>query len=297
MTTQSWSSRWRHDSDATFQEWATDLYNKLVAVGLVQHTDTGQLTSPVVAARPGVSTNAGFWIFRFNDTQQGTAPIFIRVDVGTGGGTTTPRISITKGTGTNGTGTLTGTCLSILHFIHASGTSAHTVDTPRQSYFCHTDGFLGLKWKTVDALEGWFFICRTVDSSGAATATGAIAGWGLSSASSMNATQAYRYSSAQVAYTENTATGTALGMFPQTQASSAVGSDLQAFVGYTITPQVSPLVGVCGVVDAEITSGSTFTATLVGTTPRTYIALTNLANFSVTAANATGGLKYAMLWE
>lgn len=297
MSTQSWSSRWRHDSDATFQEWATDLFNKLVAVGLVQHTDTGQLASPVVAARPGANTNAGFWIFRFNDTQQASAPIFIRVDVGTGAGTTTPRISVTKGTGTNGTGTLTGTCLSVLHFIHATGASAHTTDTPRQSYFCHVDGFLGLRWKTVDSMESWFFICRTVDSSGQATNVGAIAGWGLTSPSSMNATQAYKYTSPQQAYVENTGSGTALGMFPQTQSSSAVGADLQAFVGYTLTPQVAPLVGVCGVVEAELTSGTTFTTTLVGVTPRTYIALTTQAPFSVVPATSTGGLKYAMLWE
>jgi hypothetical protein len=297
MTTQSWSSRWRHDSDATFQEWATDLYNKLIAIGLVQHTDTGQLATPVVASRPGVNTEAGFWIFRFNDTQQSSAPIFIRVGVGTMGGTTTPRIQVTKGTGTNGTGTLTGTCLSVLHNIHATGTSAHTADTPRQSYFCHTDGFLGIRWKSVDNLESWFYICRTVDASGSPTATGAIAGWGITSSTAMNATQAYRYASPAVAYTENTGTGTALGMAPQTQSSSAVGADLQAFMGYTITPQVSPLLGVCGVMDAELTSGTTFTATLVGVTPHTYIALTTAAPFSVVGAGSVGGLKYAMLWE
>jgi hypothetical protein len=114
----------------------------------------------------------------------------------------------------------------------------------------------------------------------------------------MNATQAFRFASPAAAYAENNSVaGTALGISPQCNAGSVVGSDIQAFVGYTITPQVAPILGVCGCYDAEITSGSPFSATLLGTTPHTYVALSTIGPFGPIAANSTGGLKYAMLWE
>ncbi len=298
MTTQSWSSRVRHDDNATFQEWASELYTKIVASGLVQTADTGQLAAPVVAARPSTNTSAGFWIFRFNDAMQSTAPIFLRVEVGTGSGATNPRINITVGTGTNGAGTVTGTALTTSRTTHQG--SSQATDTARQSIMCHTEGFFGYNWKIGSAgNEAGFWLARTVDATGTPTATGAIVAWSGTATTSLTATQALRFAATAAAYTaQTTATNTALGLNPQTPSSGAVGSDIQAYVGYTITPQVAPLLGVCGVIDSEVSTASTFSATLVGTTPHTYIACSpNVGPFGPVASTNTGGLKFAMLWE
>lgn len=297
MTTQSWSTRVRHDDDATFQEWATELFNKLVAVGLVQTADSGQLATPVVASIPGSSTAAGYWVFEFDDAQQSTAPIFLKVEVGTHSGSTSPRIRFTVGTGSNGSGTLTGTALTTTRV--ACGNSPQTSNTGWQSLMCHTEGFFGFCWKMQSSSDALFMVCRTSDSSGIPTATGAMVVWGSSNSGTLTATQALRFAATAVAYAARTAVDqTALGMNPQCRDSSAVGGDTQAYLGYTVTPQVSPLIGMCGVLDSEVSDASTFTATLVGATPHTYVACTYFGGpFGPVAVGTTGGLKFAMLWE
>lgn len=302
MATDSWSTRVRSDSDATFREWGSEFSAKLAAVGLTQTADTGQINW-VTVARPGINTEAGYEIWRFNDTQHATAPIFFRVGYGTGGNASGARIQITVGTGSNGSGTITGTALTAAQNAAGGGT-AFTTDTARQSYMCYvggTTGFFGFCWKTgaAGSADAGFFIARTVNASGVADATGAVVGWGGQSAAALSATQALRFAATAFAYpVQTTAASTALCLSPQARATSAVGADTQAFVAYTIAPQVTPVVGVCGVYDSEVSAGSTFTTTLVGSTSRTYIGLTvNMGPMGPIAGGSTGGLKPAMLWE
>lgn len=96
------------DGDATFRQWAQGIHNALVAVGMVQTADTGQINL-ATAARPGaLNTAAGYEIFRFSDALQATAPVFIKIEYGVGGALDRPSIAVTVGTGTNGAGTLSG---------------------------------------------------------------------------------------------------------------------------------------------------------------------------------------------
>lgn len=295
MTTQSWSTRVRHDTDATFREWGLELKTKLIAAGLTNTADTGQIDWTTVL-RPGAGTNAGYEIYRFNDAMQGTAPIFIRIDYGTHTVATAPRMQITVGTATNGAGTLSGTALTTARSIHNSSTQV--TDTLRNSYVCYAAGFLGISWKVgASSTEAFFAVCRTCDSSGTPDATGAMVVWGFGSTSTVTATQALRFAATAAAYTARTAVGeTALGLSPQNPASSLVGSDPQVFLGWTITPRASPLFGLCGCLDTEVIAGNTFSVALVGSTPRTYIALSGTAGPFGPVSTATGP-KYAMLWE
>jgi hypothetical protein len=295
MTTQSWSSRVRHDSDAVFREWGSELSTKLAAAGLTQTADTGQINW-VTVVRAGTNANAGYEIWRMADTQQATAPVFLRIDYGTGSGTTSPRIQITLGTGSNGSGTITGTALTTARSIHAP--TAQTTDTVRNSYVCVNQGFIGIYWKVGSGTDALFVFNRTCDTTGTSTATGGMVIWGSTSASALTATQALRFASTAIAYTARTAIAdTALGMNPQSVTSTLVGSDQQVFMGWTITPAVAPLFGVCGCLEAEFPQGTSFTATLVGTSARTYIALATTAG-PFSANGATGAYpKFAMLWD
>lgn len=297
MTTQSWSTRVRHDSDATFREWGLELNTKLAAAGLVQTADTGQINWTTVV-RAGTNTNAGYEIWQLNDSLFGTAPIYFRIDYGTSGGTTNPRIQITKGTSTNGSGTLGGTCLSTAKTIHGSATQI--TDTARQSYLCVVSGFFGLNWKTgASATEGLFLFARTVDATGAPTATGSMVVWGGGATNSVTATQAFRYAATAQAFAAQTAiANTALCLSPQALGQTLVGADNQAMLAWTVTPAVAPLLHVCGVLDSEVAQGNTFSATLVGAVAHTYIGLSSTAGPSngVGTTN-TGGLKFAMVWE
>lgn len=296
MTTQSWSTRVRHDSDATFREWGLELQTKFLAAGLVQTADTGQINW-VTVVRPGTNAEGGYEVYRMNDALQGTAPVFLRIGYGTGSGTTTPRIQVTLGTGSDGAGAITGTALTIIRSIH--GNVAQITDTARQSYLCVTEGFIGLNWKVASGVtEGLFIFCRTCASNGSPSVTGGMVVWGNGSATALAATQALRFAASAQAFTARTSTvDSALGFNPQVPTSTAVGADNQVFMGWTITPAVAPLFGVCGVLDAEVADGNTFNATLVGSTPRTYVGLTMIAGPFGPGSAAGAMPKFAMLWE
>jgi hypothetical protein len=289
MTTQSWSTRIRHDSDVLFREWGLELNGKFSAAGLVNTADTGQIDW-VTVVRAGTNANAGYEIWRMADAMQGTAPVFFRIDYGTGGNTSSPRIQITVGTGTNGAGTITGTAISTARSLGAY-TSSATSDTARQSYLCVVDGFFGMHHKSgaTTAGEGMYFFCRTVDTGGVASAIGGLSWWGAVTETA----QAYRYAATAVTYTVKSGVA-AIGVciVPMTPTNSLVGPDNQVYLCWTITPRVAPLVGICGVFDTEVTAGNTFTATLVGGTSRTYIGLTTFRNWDPGAV-----VKPAMLWE
>lgn len=303
MATDSWSTRVRHDSDVLFREWGSEFAAKLAAVGLTQTADTGQINW-VTVVRAAVNTEAGYEIWRFNDTQQATAPVFFRVGYGTGSNVSAPRIQFTVGTGSSGAGVITGTALTTARSAYPGTGGPFTSDTARQSYMSYaagTSGFFGFCWKVgADATrDGGILIARTVDPVGEADATGALVWWGGSGPTSPEASQALRFAAVALAFTAQTLPATcALCLSPQARATSASGADTQAFVAYTIAPQVTPLVGMCGVYDSEVSSGSTFTATLVGSTARTYIGLTqNMGPVGGVSSTAVGGLKPAMLWE
>jgi hypothetical protein len=291
MTTQAWSTRIRHDSDANFREWGLEISTKLAAAGLVQAADTGQVNWATVT-RTGVNTNAGYEIWRFDDAMQATAPIFLRVDYGTGSNANGPRIQITVGTGSNGSGTITGTALTSAQNV-ANSNGAQTSDTARNSYMCHAEGFFGFNWKVGSALvtESVFFICRTSDPDGTPNEVGALVVWANGSA---RASQALRFEATAQAFTvKTTVAAMQLTILPQTPSSTAIDADLQAMVVYTITPRVTPVPGICGIIDAEFPVGNTFTATLVGSTSRTYLALSP----NILIMEPQGVLKTAMLWE
>lgn len=292
MTTQAWASVVDQSSDAGFRAWGLDLNTKLAAAGLVQTSDTGQIDWTTVN-RAGTNSNAGYEIWRFNDSLQGTAPIFIKIEYGTGNSAAIPRIQISVGTGTNGAGTLTGTAASDTAII-TSGNQPTSTAVAYTSYACHAEGFFGLLWKTGSSSNGAFLISRTCDSSGAPTATGALCYWG-SNNSVLKGVQALRFAAAAAAYTLKTAANEGSCLVPLHPANSAVGADIQVYLHWTITPQVSPVFGFCTVYVSEIPLGNTFSTTLVGSTPRTYIGLGTGAGAAEASSSNANAL--AMLWE
>lgn len=97
-----------HDvtTDAGFRAWAQKVHDALAAVGLVQTSDTGQINLTTVTA-PALGAFAGYEIWRFNDAEQASHPIYMKVEYGKAGATTQPALRWTVGTGSNGSGTLT----------------------------------------------------------------------------------------------------------------------------------------------------------------------------------------------
>jgi hypothetical protein len=280
-----------------YQEWRDELIAKLGNLTYLSVDETN--ITPGAGARPGTNTEGGYAVFHLNDSLHGTAPVYIRFGFGTDSGTTNPRVQVTTGTSTNGSGVIGGTALSTIASISTSATQV--TDTTSNSYLCAAPGFLGLMFKqTSNNYKGFFFINRTCDGTGAITATGAHAWWGAGGNTNPTKSQAFRYAATAAAYTaQSTAVVAMLGFLPQGQASTLVSGTIQVAMGWSINPATYPLFGVCGVLDNEVSAGTTFSVTLVGSTPRMYIGAAQLTcgAFGPTFDSTTGIPKFAMLWE
>jgi hypothetical protein len=260
--------------------------------------------TPGAGARPGTSTEGGYAVFHLNDALHATAPIYIRFGFGTGTSATAPRVQVTVGTSTNGSGVLGGTALTATTGIGPNGATA-TVDTVRQSWFSANEGFVGLFWKQGFSGVGALFICRTCDADGEPDARGAVVNWGNASSGTINGRQALRFASPAEAFTSQTSiTGCMFGFFPAgPQGDSVIDSDLQAALAWTAVPEASPLFGLCGLLVGtgaipEVSLGTTFSIAMVGSTPRTFIALNGEAGpFGPATAGTAGQPFFAMLWE
>lgn len=289
MTTATSASRIRHDSDAAFQEWVQEMTLKLAECGLVQTADTGQI-NPGSATRPAINTSAGYQIWRFNDALQATAPVFLRIEYRTGSVVTNPAMFLGVGTSTNGAGTLGGVTWAPAAM--ATMNASQTTDTLRNSYWCHTNGFFGMDWKAgAGATETQVLLARSVNPT-----TGAPTNEGLMTIRMGNNFLGY-YTMKFTAPTEVLNTGTVTDAqichWPMLQnTSSLVGLDPQVSLAWMPIRRVTPVVGIVGCRDAEFTPFNTFTFTPIGSTPHTYIALSNFPHMS-----GGGFLKAAMLWE
>jgi len=110
-------------SDAAFQTFNTAIDTAILAMGWVHSSDTGQM-NPATATRGGVSTNAGYIIYRMDDATQATAPVFLKILFGQGGTATMYRLILQTSTATDGAGTLTGNISTAQTFTSTATTAA-----------------------------------------------------------------------------------------------------------------------------------------------------------------------------
>jgi hypothetical protein len=295
MTTATTTTRIRHDSDATFREWGLEFQTQLLAIGLVADEKNTNWTT---ATRPGINTEYGYEVYHLNDSLFGTAPIYIRVGYGTATSTTAPRLQITVGTSTNGSGVLGG---AVTASQAIGGVAVQTTDTTRVSRWCAVEGAIAIRWKIgASQTTGFFYVCRTLSVAGTLTTRGALCGWSNNSVNSFN-TQALRFAATAQAFTQATAlTATALGLNAQSQTSSAnIAPDKYAYVPFGAFPEARPVFGVCGLLNGDSPAeGDTLSVALVGATAHTYIVLATTAGpFGNSSAAGPDGIVYAMIWE
>jgi hypothetical protein len=155
---------------AAFRTVCTQIKAALDGCGLVQTSDTGQL-DPATVALPGSSnSDGGYWIYRFNDALQGSAPVFLKVIPGRGASLPATRVRIEVGTGTNGAGVISGTAGATKTPILTCGDTYVTpsADPVATTYAIHIAGFAALVYAAIpegrnDPPRHWFTIQRTTD--------------------------------------------------------------------------------------------------------------------------------------
>lgn len=92
------------NTDADLQAWVAGIRASLEAAGLTRTTDTGQINPATVTK---AASDRGYDIYRFNDTEQASFPIFMKLTYSPPT-TTRPGLKVQFGTGTDGGGNLTG---------------------------------------------------------------------------------------------------------------------------------------------------------------------------------------------
>lgn len=293
MTTASWTTVVDHTSTAGFRTWGSELSAKLASVGMVQTADTGQINWTTVTL-PGTSTVGGYEIWKLSG-----GALYFKLEYGSGSGSNSPAITYTVGTGSNGSGTLTGqlctrTQSNLLGTLNTTSTY--------QSFLCATASFFGLAWK-VGAISAYpasavSSVCvgQTVDSTGAASSTGYYVVIGA-----QTNTNSIRVATLQTVRTAATAAtrsqGSYFSLVPGVPSASTDGTNNQAYLHWLDTPAVQPALHTCSIRANELTLGSTFSATLVGSTAHTYIGVSAIISGSYLTYDASGNTNLAMLWE
>lgn len=97
-----------HDitANAGFREWVKMLQKALEECGIVKTADTGQINTETVETPASNNTYSGYNIWRFNDANQATEPVYFKLEYGRSGTASIPKLRWTVGTGSNGSGTI-----------------------------------------------------------------------------------------------------------------------------------------------------------------------------------------------
>lgn len=130
-----------NSTDTLFREWVAFIIDGLVAGGWVQTADTGQIDTTTVTRPLAANTMQGYAVFRMDDDLQGTDPVFMRLDFGSGSAANNPGMGVEIGTGTDGLGSISGSLQSLTmgastaprsssSSASSSGTTCHISATP-----------------------------------------------------------------------------------------------------------------------------------------------------------------------
>lgn len=293
MTILTWTSAFAHSDNATFRAWGSELSAKLAEAGLIKTADTGQIDW-LTAARPVINTAAGYEIWRFNDALQATAPIFLKLEYGTGTGAATPGLWLTVGTGSNGAGTLTGTTTG--RALATFSTVPSVASFP--SYLCVGSGFVGLSHKAgavTGSGFGFFAISRTFDGAGAPSGQGCIVLWGAAGDTAVALSQCLRFAATAVAYTASTL----FSLVPAQVLASFSGTDYLVYPVFGISPSAWVVPTLATVISSEIPGGTLFSVAMGGGPARTLISVPSRPRSIVigTGPGAFTTYHLAMLWE
>jgi hypothetical protein len=289
MTTKAWFFPIQHNNDANFRAWGSDLSAAFAEVGLVKTADTGQIDWVTVLRPTTTDTAAGYEIWRYTDSS-----VFLKIEYGTQNSSGTPGLWLTVGQGSNGSGTLTGAVSARGTFGSGSTSALSSPGTNRQSFLVYKDGFFGfVGYKFAIGGAGpvaMIAVAKTTNAAGVADSRGVTVFWKSTSISGDPRVQAVNF---QTSFATQVSFAGDFVVIPMGVTSSIVGSDTQCFIHWTALPLVLPNPYTATVIASEVPAGSTFTTTLVGTTPRTYL----VPDTGVEGSALGGAYLFAMLWE
>lgn len=151
-------------SDAEFQAVNTFISASLESAGITKTADTGQIDTTTENWPGSNNTSAGYEIRQFTDALASTKPVVFKMEYGRGGSTNYYNLWLTIGTGSDGSGAITGELLSRTEMGNPLASSPATAapsfisgGTNRFVIVCYTDSssncFFVAMERTLDATK------------------------------------------------------------------------------------------------------------------------------------------------
>jgi hypothetical protein len=230
----------------------------------VKTADTGQIDWATVL-RPGPSQGAGYEIWRFIDSS-----IFLKIEYGTHTiSTTSIQVWLTFGTGSNGSGTLTGTVSDRRTASRDISFSSPTNTNHLASYSSEKGFFAFAAFRESNSYNSFFAVARTTDSNGAPNGIGATGYWRINGTGNFSV-QALNF---QTNTTRATHGSGKYSFVPHSLLITHTGSDQQAFSHWTAMPRVHQVPQIMTVLANEFPTNATFQTVPIGSQLWNYIAL------------------------
>lgn len=296
MTTQTWSTFLDQSSDAAFRVWGSEFNTKLAACGMVQTGDTGQINW-ASATRAGANTAAGYEIWRLSSSN-----LYFKIEYGSGTSSSVPSHWFTVGTGSNGSGTLTGQLSTRSQASFTNSTVTSTV-TNYTSYMCATANYFGVSWKiasagTANQARLLFCAMQTVDSTGTATSVGFLTVFrNVNNVASQAVATTAGVSGASINANQFFLPGNSSNPPANSLDGSGNNQALLAWHNIIGTVSMTPALHVGLVLATDLSLGNTASMTLVGTTAHTYLNASNTIAQDAAAIIAAANLGFVMLFE
>lgn len=278
---------------AKLNAWALALSTAVKAVGLTQTTDTGQVTWGSVAHPGTTNTKVGYEVYSFNDSSQSANPIFFRIDYGTGASTSgaNPNTWLTVGTGSNGSGTITGTAAGMA-VTAANTTTTASTNTAMTVGACYSTTAGGLTllagyYLASQQSAGTWLVARSCDTSGNPTSTATIVYRNLTGVNSIICnllSPATNFASRNVG---------AANFSPSV--SVLAGTSVAIHKNYVIAPTPIPTLAAVTLNFTDALQGSILTVAPFGSTTHKYVAMPSFITGFDSQAN--GNSTAALLWE
>jgi len=261
-----------NSSLANFKNWAQAISTAFSSSGWTKTSDSGQVDWTTIASVP-TSGNFVYEIWQPADAlQTGSTAYYVKVKYGTGSGSPAgPRLQIQIGTGTDGSGNLTG--LTTTNYEPGATTTAGSGSATYDCYFSgDTDRIGFMLWRsrgTLDTLAQMFSIERTKATDGTNSSDGVF----ISSFCAWNNAGSSTGSSGIIfGVASPNATGSRTYIAPTiTNQSGAFNNNVPIFPLFPEYGVIgNPLTGIAFAHSADTTEGTVIQTTLYGAT-RTFL--------------------------
>lgn len=300
MATYSNSTVINHSTDAGYRAWIIDFHTIISGAGLVQTADTGQVNTSTITRPAGSDTSNCYSIWKLPDSS-----LYFKISFGNGQFNTVPQFFIQTGEGSDGAGNLTGQTSTNISC--GNRESLASTSTPYTSYCCVTNDYFGIVWKVNATTSSYakaiaaIVVCKTVDNTGTATNIGYIQAR-LSNTVPFSSTSPVFQSVRRIATAATYAQTSAFCIIPGATASTPTTSldssgNIQVWTSWGNFPHSLPIMHLCTYKQADITTLTTFSVAMVGTTSHTYMALGLHGSPRAESVVVNTNFAFAILYE